>query len=228
MTDIIASDKPKVIAWQLYRTLVGLGLACALLIVAVFLVTAPVIDSNRQAALQAAVFQVLSGASDFTAFYLLNGNLEPAGDAANRGELVFAGFDKGGALVGVAIQASGMGYQDTIEVIYGYDPQRQQIIGFQILQSRETPGLGDRIASYPPFLRNFQALDVTLNRDQSSLLQAVTAVKEGRKTVPWQIDGITGATISSNAVASILQASAGRLLPVIFRQQDKLQQGAAP
>ena len=228
MTDIIASDKTKVMAWQLYRTLVGLGLACALLIVVVFLVTAPVIDSNRQAALQAAVYQVLPGANDSTAFYLLNGSLEPVGDSANRGELVFAGFDEGGALVGVAIQASGMGYQDTIEVIYGYDPQRQQIIGFQVLQSRETPGLGDRIASYPPFLRNFQALDVTLDREQSSLLHAVTAVKEGRKTAAWQIDGITGATISSKAVASILQASAARLLPVIFRQQDKLQQGVAP
>ena len=117
-----------------------------------------------------------------------------------------------------------MGYQDTIELIYGYDPGQQQLVGFQVLQSRETPGLGDRIASYPPFLQNFKALDVTLDSELTGLLQPLVVVKEGTKTAAWQLDGITGATVSSDAVARIVQVSASRLLPIVFKAQARLQE----
>ena len=233
MTEIIATDKPKpdkpmdkpiTVSWHLYRTLVGLGLICSLLIVSTYLLTAPKIECNRQVALQAAIYQVLPGATSSKAYRLVDGNLEAAANATNQSEVLFAGYDDQGILVGMAIQASGIGYQDTITVIYGYDPRRQQIIGLQVLSSRETPGLGDRIANYTPFLANFEALDVSLDSDFRNLLQPLTAVKEGTKTTAWQIDGITGATISSNAVASILQTSVSAVVPLIFQARNRLQE----
>ncbi len=42
-------------------------------------------------------------------------------------------------------------------------------------------------------------------------------VKEGEKTEPWQIDGITGATITSEAIGNILNDSANTRVPVLER-----------
>jgi len=41
------------------------------------------------------------------------------------------------------------------------------------------------------------------------------AVSHGKKTHPWEIDGITGATISSKAIADILNRSAEHWVPQI-------------
>ena len=49
------------------------------------------------------------------------------------------------------------------------------------------------------------------------LAHAIEFVKPGEKREPWQIDGITGATISSEAMARILGGSAARWVPVIRR-----------
>ena len=52
---------------------------------------------------------------------------------------------KAGKLIGVAVEAMGQGYADTIHFLYGYDPINQRIIGFKVLESKETPGIGSRI-----------------------------------------------------------------------------------
>lgn len=203
--------------WPMYRALVGVGVTCALLIVTVYLLTGPIIARNEAAALQAAVFKVLPGATASASFALDGaGRFRPAeaGDAA--AQTVHAGYDGTGELVGIAIQAQGMGYQDVIRILYGYDPRRQAVIGMQVLASKETPGLGDKIEKDPAFLANFEALDVSLAADGLSLANPVVAVKSGEKNAPWQVDGITGATISSKAIASILQQSAQRWLPLLY------------
>ena len=46
----------------MYRALVGVGVACGLLIVSVYVLTLPVIARNEAEALQRAVLQVLPGA----------------------------------------------------------------------------------------------------------------------------------------------------------------------
>ena len=42
-------------------------------------------------------------------------------------------------------------------------------------------------------------------------------VKQGDKTEPWQLDGITGATITSDAIGNMLNESASRWVPVLER-----------
>ncbi len=51
-------------------------------------------------------------------------------------------------------------------------------------------------------------------------------VKHGSKTDPWQIDAISGATISSKAVARMLNDSAQAMLPAINAHLDRLAEGA--
>ena len=59
---------------------------------------------------------------------------------------------------------------------------------------------------------------------------AIVSVRNGSKTEPWQIDAISGATISSKAVARMLNDSAQQAAPVIMRHLHVLQKpaGAAP
>jgi len=207
--------------WPMYRTLVGIGMLCGLLIAIVFQGTRPVIERNRAEALERAVFAVLPAASRRETFALTaDGSFVADTDAA--GQRVHGGFDADGQLVGVAIEAAGMGYADTITLLYGYAPAAEAIVGIRVLTSKETPGLGDKIETDPAFLENFVALDASLDASGASLRNRIVTVKRGQKTEPWQIDGITGATISSQAVGEILATSAASWVPLVNAQLEEL------
>lgn len=210
---------------KMYRALVGVGTLCGLLIVTVFVLTLPIIEQNQAAFLQSAVFQVVPGAVSKQSFFLgEDGAFRPAQAGDSPPQTVHAGFDADGKLVGVAIQGQGMGYADTIRVLYGYAPQGQTIIGMQVLASKETPGLGDKIEKDADFLQNFVALDVSLGADGQTINNPIIPVKRGEKSAAWQIDSITGATISSKAIAKILREGSAAWVPLIRAQLDVLQQ----
>jgi len=212
--------------WHMYRAMVGVGVFCGLLIVTAFQVTQPIIERNKAEALQEAIFHVLPNASTSRTY-----RLDKAGDfkvlegKAHGEQLVYAGYDDQEELVGLAVEAQGMGYQDVIGLIYGYSFAEEAIIGIQVLESKETPGLGDKIETDPGFLENFEALDVSLRDDLSELANPVVPVKHGEKTHPWEVDGITGATISSVAIAKILNQSAQYWVPRIQSRLGDFQGG---
>lgn len=204
-------------SWPMLRAMVGVGLVCGVLIVAVYETTKPVIARNRAAALQAAIFEVLPDARSSRSFQLSDSGIFTAveGSPPEGAAMVFAGYDDAGSLVGLAIEGAGMGYQDTVRILWGYSACHETVVGMQVLESKETPGLGDKISSDPNFRQNFQRLDVRLNPQGAALANTVVATKHGQKTDPWQVDGITGATISSVAVSEILNDSASLWLPRI-------------
>lgn len=203
-----------------------LGLIAALagfLVVLTYQITTPMIEENKRQAIERALFQVLPGAVARHDFILDDDGIRPAGDATDdQGTLLYAGYDADGKLVGVALEAAAQGYQDVIRVLYGYEPQCQCIRGIQVLKMAETPGIGDKIAQDPAFLANFEALDATVDDAGGTLEHAIVSVKAGKKTEAWQIDAISGATISSNAVARMLNASAQSVLPRLRAHLDQL------
>jgi electron transport complex protein RnfG len=206
--------------------MVGVGVFCGLLIVSVYQVTLPVIEQNKAEALQAAIFHVLPHASTSTTYRLNDaGGFEPLEGKGVREQLVYAGYDDANELVGLAVEARGMGYQDVIGLIYGYSFADEAIIGIQVLESKETPGLGDKIETDPGFLENFERLDASLSDDRSELANPIVPVKHGEKTQPWEVDGITGATISSVAIANILDGSARYWVPRIKNNLQDFQGG---
>ena len=212
---------------NMYRALVGVGALCGLLIVSVFVVTLPTIRANEAAMLEQAIFKVLPGADSKRSFFLAEDGtfrLAEAGDDLTN--TLHAGFNPSGMLVGVAIQGQGMGYADTIRILFGYDPATENIIGMEVLASKETPGLGDKIEKDPAFINNFVALDVTVSGDGQTIVNPIVPVKHGEKTQPWQIDSITGATISSKAIAKILKEGSQSWVPVIRRQRPTFLEGA--
>jgi Na+-translocating ferredoxin:NAD+ oxidoreductase subunit G len=173
------------------------GLLSGLILVWSYLATAPRIARNHREALEAAVTKVLP--STVRIEPLLRGDdgrLTPTTtENSAGGDVVFSGRDADGRLVGYAIPAHGPGYMDRVGLLFGYDPARQRIVGMEVLDSRETPGLGDRIATDPHFRANFADLAVA---------PRIVAVKKGDKTAIHEVDCITGATISSEAVVAIL------------------------
>jgi electron transport complex protein RnfG len=90
---------------------------------------------------------------------------------------------------------------------------------------RETPGIGDKIYTDEAFLKNFAALDAKLAADMKALAHAIKVVKHGSKQNPWEIDAISGATVTSKAVGKGINESAQKLLPLLLPNLDKLQGG---
>jgi len=210
--------------WRIYRTVVGIGLLCGVAIVLVYELTRPIILRNQLEFREKAIKSVLPGAQETRAFRLNeDGRFEHAPANTQGSDLVFAGYDENRALVGLALEASAMGYQDTLRLLYGYSFDRQTILGIRVLESRETPGLGDRIESDPAFLKNFGALDVSVTDDGTSVAHPIEFVKPGEKTADWQIDGISGATITSEATALMLRESSIEWVPLVRARQEDFQ-----
>ena len=208
-------------SWKMLRAMVGIGILCALLIVLTFEGTLPRIEKNKAEALEKAIFQVVPGITKKKTFQVTADNqiAEVKGEEGT-GQLIYAGYNDQNELVGLAIEAAGMGYADIIRILYGYDPEKQVVFGFNVMESKETPGLGDKIEKDPRFTANFEALDVSLDESMQSVENKVVAVKHGEKENPWEIDGITGATISSRAIGNIIATSTEQLLPVIHDHLD--------
>jgi len=206
---------------KMLLAMVGIGILCAFLIVVTFEVTLPQIERNKAEALEKAIFKVLPGIVKKKTFQLdENNNFIDVSNEDKKEQVVYAGYDENDKLVGVAVEASGLGFADVIRILYGYSPDQQTIIGFNVLESKETPGLGDKIEKDLDFLKNFEALDVSLKEDNSSMKNKVIPVKQGTKENAWEVDGITGATISSRAIGNIIGTSTENWIPTIYNNKE--------
>jgi len=214
--------QPQTSAWAMYRAIVGIGAMCALVIVIVFQGTAARIADNQARFLASAIAEVLPAASSTSSVDFDDAERLVLTDTP-PGLPVYIGFDDGGEMLGAAILASGMGYQDTIRILYSYSFEERAIVGMKVLETKETPGLGDKVETEPHFVANFEALDVSLDGSGDTLRNAIVTVKQGEKTEPWQIDGITGATITSEAIGNMLNESAATWIPRLERDAESLQ-----
>lgn len=186
-----------------FRLIATLGLAgffSGVLLVGGFLYTQPIILSNKAAALSEAVYKVLPGCVRFEPLVLNNGALEPLPEGVALGQegvnpKVFAGYDDKDQFIGFAVTSEEPGFQDIIGGIFGYDPEKGMIVGMEILETKETPGLGDKIFKDADFTAFFKSLVTS---------PEIVAVKKGERENPNEVEAITGATISSKAVVRML------------------------
>ena len=192
-----------------FRLLMTLGLAGALagaVLVFVFLWSQPKILAYRAQVIRETVTEVLKGPDRFESLFVENGELVPA-DRLTPGvdtldlDRVFLGYDDAGAPVGFALEAEGFGFQDIITLVFGYDPESGQVLGMKVLTHKETPGLGDKIVKDQAFVTEFDGVAAPIE-----------GVKPDRNTGdPDQVDMITGATISSEAVIEIINQRIAQL-----------------
>jgi electron transport complex protein RnfG len=180
---------------RLVLTLAIAGLVSGVAIIGIYESTLPTITANKARELREAVFKVLPGVSQMQALVYRDGELVAVTQPDKDEPVVYGGYDELGDFVGYAMPAAGPGFQDTIGLLYGYQPDEKIVVGMEVLESRETPGLGDKIYKDAAFVGGFSAL---------SVVPEIIAVKKGTKTRPNEIDAITGATISSKAVVRII------------------------
>ena len=199
---------------SMLRTLGLVATLSGLLVVLSYRITLPIIEENKRLAIERALFKVIPGAISRQDFVITDRGIGPA-QSDLQGTALYAGYGKDGRLKGVALEAAAAGYQDVIRILYGYDPYCQCIRGIEVLKMAETPGIGDKIAKDPVFQENFTALEARANATGDGLEHAIVSVKQGEKSEPWQIDAISGATISSKAIARMLNDSAQRYVPLI-------------
>jgi len=192
------------------------GFVSGLVLVTVYVRTAPLILENQKAALEAAIYKVVPGSTTRKAFEVEDNKLVPfEGDGLPMEDAVFAAYDDNGLLLGYGIPSEGPGFQDTISLIYGYSPETKTIIGMEVLESKETPGLGDKIIKDQDFVDNFKALAIE---------PEVVAVKAGTREAANEVDSISGATISSKAVVKIINAGNLKFLPLIAAAHESEEQ----
>jgi electron transport complex protein RnfG len=180
---------------RLVLTLAIAGLVSGVAIIGIYESTLPTITANKARELREAVFKVLPGVSRMQALVYRDSEVVVVEKADKDEPVIYGGYDEQGDFVGYAMPAAGPGFQDTIAILYGYKPGEKIVVGMEVLESRETPGLGDKIYKDAVFVAGFSALSVE---------PEIIAVKKGTKSQPNEIDAITGATISSKAVVRII------------------------
>ncbi|NNF22759.1 MAG: FMN-binding protein [Saprospiraceae bacterium] len=161
------------------------------------------IIANKEAAIQKAIFNVLPECDSFSIMELKNNVLTEKSilddgkeEEDKSRQFIYAGYDSENELIGFAIPGDQAGFQDIISAMFGYDAVQQTIIGFEVLESKETPGLGDKIFKDAEFKNNFIRLETK---------PEVLFAKKGEKVKENEVEGITGATISSKAVVELLK-----------------------
>jgi electron transport complex protein RnfG len=211
---------------NLIIVLVLIAMTSGFLVVLTDQLTADRIAANEQAALERAIFTVLPEATQSRSYVLSEDGLRLLAEGekiSDEKQAVYAGYDAEGKITGLAMVAGARGYQDIVKILYGYSLETECVTGFTVLLSTETPGLGDKISSDADFQANFECLDAQLNADRSAVANPIQTVKNGTKTDPWQIDAISGATVTSTAVGNGLQESTVRMLPQLAKHKSGLQ-----
>lgn len=151
---------------------------------------APRIAANEKVARAGAAMKLIAGAARAEPLAV-----EWSADAGAQSAEMYRVLGGGGELLGWAVPAQGKGYStEPIKLLIGLTRDAGAIVDYAVLSSNETPGLGSKI-------------------DRSSFRKAFAgkpagahfqAVKKAAGLAGDEVQAITGATISSQAVCDIL------------------------
>ena len=195
-------------SWRLVSMMTLAGALAGLLIVSTYELTLPRIEQHQAETMAAAIQEVLKAPARYDTLYAQRGALVkrlPAGADAKKAEKIFLGYDAAGKRVGFAISTAGVGFQDPMTVMFGYDAAKRQVIAMRVIASKETPGLGDKIVKDSAFVAEF-----------SPVVAPINGVKKDRATnAADEVVMITGATVSSRAVIRIINAAVAHWQPLM-------------
>ncbi len=124
------------------------------------------------------------------------------------GLTVYKASDSDGKLLGWVAKATGQGYSGPIDLLIGLDSSAVTITGLFVLSQTETPGLGDFIAG------NWRSQFADQAANQPLVVVKTTPAPSG------QIEAITGATISSDAVTGIVNKAVEQVRQGLAEQKN--------
>lgn len=177
------------IALGLYATIACVGLAF------VYTGTSDIIRQRQKADLEASLqelFPDMDGFSDIT-------GKVASPDPAVKFETVYA-MQKGGSVIGAAVQASGASYGGPIKVLTGLGVDKK-ITRVKVLEQSDTPGLGANAVSPTYYVDKARKITFTGQFSGKGAGDPFAAKED--------VVAITASTITSRAVANVVKASAG-------------------
>lgn len=204
---------PEVSSWRLLATLAIAGAAAGLLVVAVYRATLPTIERYAAQKEAGAVREVLAAPARWDTVYLVNGALTKTVASADERKTLphaYLGFDASGKPTGAAITAQEPGFQEEVLLMIGFEPASGRLIGFKVLEEKETPGLGDKIERDSSFGSQF-----------AGRVAPVTGVKGRAPAGDHEVQTITGATISSRAVIRIIDHAIEKWQPLLVAYERR-------
>ncbi|MBI5561386.1 MAG: RnfABCDGE type electron transport complex subunit G [Deltaproteobacteria bacterium] len=185
---------------KMFLNLVVIGAVSGAILAAIYHVADPMIQANKEKELKEAIFVVLPDAKDYKVIK----------KTVDKEEVtIFEGIDAALAPVGIAFKADGGGFQGNVGVMVGLNMDYLHLKGIRILDQVETPGLGNRI-SEPAFEGQFKGIEAT---------PRVEYIKNRKPEKPNQIQAITGATISSNAVVTNINNAVAKVLKAFPKEE---------
>ena len=168
-------------ALRMISVLTVVGFISGATLVLMYNYASPLIAENQKNETKEAIFKIFPDTKTYEE--------NKVGD-----DVVFEVQTKDGKMGGYAFLAEGNGYQGPITMMVGIKADLETLVGIEILDSQETPGLGQEITQ-DKFKSQFVGLKV---------IPEITYVKNEKPTKPGEIQAITGATVSSKAVVTIL------------------------
>jgi electron transport complex protein RnfG len=135
------------------------------------------------------------------AIYLVHLDGKRYDELKNAGFEIYKVFDETEKSVGYSLVYSGNGFQGKIKLMIGLSDDINQITSIEVLEQSETPGLGTKILE-PPYKDQYNGLVTT---------PAIKLVKGAEPSNPNEVQSITGATISSRAVVTIVNDGVAKL-----------------
>jgi len=154
----------------------------------------PIIEENKKNETYSVIPELIEGAVKEN-----TEEIDVVGENGKR-QRVYKALGEDKQLKGWLLAASGQGFADKIDVLVGLNADLSTITGIYVLDQKETPGLGNFIID-PPFRDQFAG---------KSCLEPVQVVKAG-PVDGNQIVALSGATISSESVATIVNKGIANL-----------------
>lgn len=194
-------------AWRLLLTLALAGGLSGWLVATVYNITLPRVERYAAARMNDAIGEVLKAPARWDTLYLVNGAVTktpPGGAGARDLPMAFVGYDAGGRRLGVAVTGEEPGFQELMTLMIGFDPGTGTLLGFKVLDQKETPGLGDKVEKDSSFGVQFDGKQAPLR-----------GIKGRPGQDPSEVQTITGATISSRAVIRIINDAVAKWRPLL-------------
>lgn len=184
------------------------------------LATVEVIDNNRQTVLQNGLLRVLDieqGDAELASLFdedsPNNRVIEkrfPQPDGKDF--VVWIGHDGNNNVTGYAVRLTGGGFQGIIDIVVGLTPDTEQTTGMEVIESGETPGLGDEMRK-DEFKNEFYGPDGPGGEGGFMTVPNVDFVKyrEPNENEENKYRAITGATYTSNAIRGFFNKALAKL-----------------
>ena len=177
-----------------------LGLVCALVLTATAEFVKPRREANELAERYRNILEIFNiaiaeGASNEGVIKSFEQNVKVVGDEEDPDYYLYAQF--------IALPAQGPGLWGPIEGLIGLAPDGVTITAVSFYKQEETPGLGGEIAT-----KDFTDRFVDKKLFYADGQPALTLVRPGKASGSYQVDAISGATMTSDKVQALITAAA--------------------